>query len=164
MARLVSSISTGQDVTALTTWWQNISFQIWWVLQSLVNVVLFLVTAVYGWYLLCMQVIPPYNGFGIPEDSLQNCLSLFPKPPRKDIIKMLENNLKVLRYQVALVSVFLGGTVPGGWEEQPALTRLLANSPLCQREKRAPWANTSVLRGMQWGYCVLAVTTGSSLN
>lgn len=164
MARLVSSISTGQDVTALTTWWQNISFQIWWVLQSLVNVVLFLVTAVYGWYLLCMQVIPPYNGFGIPEDSLQNCLSLFPKPPRKDIIKMLENNLKVLRYQVALVSVFLGGTVPGGWEEQPALTRLLANSPLCQWEKRAPWANTSVLRGMQWGYCVLAVTTGSSLN
>uniref|UniRef100_A0A8C3U5H7 EF-hand domain containing 1 n=1 Tax=Catharus ustulatus TaxID=91951 RepID=A0A8C3U5H7_CATUS len=47
------------------------------------------------------KVIPPYNGFGIPEDSLQNCLSLFPKPPRKDIIKMLENNLKVLRYQVA---------------------------------------------------------------
>lgn len=79
-----------------------------------------------------MQVIPPYNGFGIPEDSLQNCLSLFPKPPRKDIIKMLENNLKVLRYQVALVSAFLGGIVPGGWEEQPAQTRLLANSPLCQ--------------------------------
>ncbi|NWI58884.1 EFHC1 protein, partial [Calyptomena viridis] len=50
------------------------------------------------------QVIPPYNGFGVPEDSLQNCLSLFPKPPRKDIIKMLENNLKVLRYQLALVS------------------------------------------------------------
>ncbi|NXA10340.1 EFHC1 protein, partial [Sapayoa aenigma] len=50
------------------------------------------------------KVIPPYNGFGVIEDSLQNCLSLFPKPPRKDIIKMLENNLKVLRYQVALES------------------------------------------------------------
>ncbi|NXG11865.1 EFHC1 protein, partial [Sakesphorus luctuosus] len=50
------------------------------------------------------QVIPPYNGFGIPEDSLQNCLHLIPKPPRKDIIKMLENNLKVLRYQAALES------------------------------------------------------------
>ncbi|NWV20190.1 EFHC1 protein, partial [Origma solitaria] len=50
------------------------------------------------------QVIPPHNGFGVPEDSLQNCLSLIPKPPRKDIIKMLENNLKVLRYQVALES------------------------------------------------------------
>lgn len=98
-----------------------------------------------------MQVIPPYNGFGIPEDSLQNCLSLFPKPPRKDIIKMLENNLKVLRYQVALVGVFLGGIVPGGWEQQPAQTRLLANSPLCQWEERGPQANTSVPGGEAMG-------------
>ncbi|KFP43916.1 EF-hand domain-containing protein 1, partial [Chlamydotis macqueenii] len=50
------------------------------------------------------QVIPPYNGFGMLEDSLQNCFSLFPKPPRKDIIKMLENDHKVLRYQMALES------------------------------------------------------------
>ncbi|KFQ24830.1 EF-hand domain-containing protein 1, partial [Merops nubicus] len=50
------------------------------------------------------RVIPPYNGFGTLEDSLQNCLSLFPKPPRKDIFKMLENNHKVLRYEVALES------------------------------------------------------------
>ncbi|NXX43520.1 EFHC1 protein, partial [Tricholaema leucomelas] len=50
------------------------------------------------------QVIPPYNGFGILEDSLQNCFSLFPKPPQKDVIKMLENDRKVLRYQVALES------------------------------------------------------------
>uniref|UniRef100_A0A8C3PHK5 EF-hand domain containing 1 n=1 Tax=Calidris pygmaea TaxID=425635 RepID=A0A8C3PHK5_9CHAR len=50
------------------------------------------------------QVIPPYNGFGFVEDSLQNCFSLFPKPPRKNIIKMLENHLKVLRYQVSLES------------------------------------------------------------
>uniref|UniRef100_A0A8B9G0T5 EF-hand domain containing 1 n=1 Tax=Amazona collaria TaxID=241587 RepID=A0A8B9G0T5_9PSIT len=50
------------------------------------------------------QIIPPYNGFGILEDTLQNCFSLFPKPPRKDVIKMLENDNKVLRYQVALES------------------------------------------------------------
>ncbi|NXT23015.1 EFHC1 protein, partial [Syrrhaptes paradoxus] len=50
------------------------------------------------------QVIPPYNGFGTLEDSLQNCFSLFPKPPRKDVVKMLENDQKVLRYQVALES------------------------------------------------------------
>ncbi|NXN13466.1 EFHC1 protein, partial [Indicator maculatus] len=50
------------------------------------------------------QVIPPYNGFGILEDSLQNCFSLFPKPPYKDVIKMLENDHKVLRYQVTLES------------------------------------------------------------
>uniref|UniRef100_A0A8C6Z6E6 EF-hand domain containing 1 n=1 Tax=Nothoprocta perdicaria TaxID=30464 RepID=A0A8C6Z6E6_NOTPE len=51
-----------------------------------------------------LQVIPPYNGFGFLEDSLQNCFSLLPKPPRKDVIKMLENDHKVLRYQVALES------------------------------------------------------------
>ncbi|NXI34158.1 EFHC1 protein, partial [Galbula dea] len=50
------------------------------------------------------QVIPPYNGFGVLEDSLQNCFSLIPKPPRKDIIKMLENDHKVLRYDMALES------------------------------------------------------------
>ncbi|KAM6273037.1 EF-hand domain-containing protein 1 isoform 3-T3 [Spheniscus humboldti] len=50
------------------------------------------------------QVIPPYNGFGVLEDSLQNCFSLLPKPPRKDVIKMLENDHRVLRYQVALES------------------------------------------------------------
>ncbi|XP_018590675.1 EF-hand domain-containing protein 1 [Scleropages formosus] len=42
--------------------------------------------------------IPPYNGFGSLEDSLQNCLSLIPAPPKKDILKMLENDHKVLRY------------------------------------------------------------------
>lgn len=120
------------------------------------------------WYLLGMQVIPPYNGFGILEDSLQNCFSLLPKPPRKDIIKMLENNHKVLRYQVALVSAFLDGIVPAyvveseGWEEQPAQTRLLANSSLCRWEKRVPQANASVPQGMPLGYCVLAVTISST--
>jgi len=114
-----------------------------------------------------MQVIPPYNGFGIPEDSLQNCFSLVPKPPRKDVIKMLENDHKVLRYQVALVSAFHDGAVPAsvveseGWEEQPAQTRLSANFPVCWWEKRAPQANTSAPQGMLLGYCVLAVTISS---
>ncbi|NWI66361.1 EFHC1 protein, partial [Todus mexicanus] len=66
------------------------------------------------------QVIPPYNGFGILEDSLQNCFSLFPKPPRKDIIKMLENDHKVLRYQLALVSAFLDGIEPAYAEDNTA--------------------------------------------
>ncbi|KYO34405.1 EF-hand domain-containing protein 1 [Alligator mississippiensis] len=50
------------------------------------------------------QIIPPYNGFGFLEDSLQNCFSLLPRPPKKNIIKMLENDHKVLRYQVTLES------------------------------------------------------------
>ncbi|XP_073481249.1 EF-hand domain-containing protein 1 isoform X1 [Aquarana catesbeiana] len=51
------------------------------------------------------QEIPPYNGFGLLEDSLQNCLTLIPKPPKKDVIKMLENDHKVLRYAASLDSM-----------------------------------------------------------
>lgn len=49
--------------------------------------------------------VPPYNGFGSLEDSLQSCLSLVPQPPKKDFIKMLENDNKVLRYEAILESV-----------------------------------------------------------
>ncbi|CAN0207995.1 unnamed protein product [Lampetra fluviatilis] len=49
--------------------------------------------------------IPPYNGLGSLEDSLQNCLTLVPQPPKKDVVKMLENNGKVLRYEAVLDSV-----------------------------------------------------------
>ncbi|XP_062857167.1 EF-hand domain-containing protein 1 [Trichomycterus rosablanca] len=50
------------------------------------------------------RVIPPYNGFGLLEDSLQNCFSLIPKPPKKDLLKLLENDHKVLRYAAKLDS------------------------------------------------------------
>ncbi|XP_028809413.1 EF-hand domain-containing protein 1-like [Denticeps clupeoides] len=48
--------------------------------------------------------IPPYNGFGSLEDSLQNCLSLVPEPPKKNLMKLLENDHKVLRYAAKLDS------------------------------------------------------------
>ncbi|KAM4522522.1 LOW QUALITY PROTEIN: EF-hand domain-containing protein 1-like [Odontesthes bonariensis] len=48
--------------------------------------------------------IPPYNGFGSLEDSLQNCLSLNPEPPKVDVLKMFENDGKVLRYIARLDS------------------------------------------------------------
>ncbi|XP_019953070.2 EF-hand domain-containing protein 1 [Paralichthys olivaceus] len=48
--------------------------------------------------------VPPYNGFGSLEDSLQNCSALIPKPPKKDVMKMLENNNKVLCYSATLDS------------------------------------------------------------
>ena len=53
--------------------------------------------------LIPYQEIPPYNGFGSLEDSLQSCLSLVPQPPKKDFIRMLENDNKVLRYEATLV-------------------------------------------------------------
>ncbi|XP_035384680.1 EF-hand domain-containing protein 1 isoform X1 [Electrophorus electricus] len=50
------------------------------------------------------RVIPPYNGFGSLEDSVQNCLSLVPEPPKKNLIKALEKDHKVLRYAARLDS------------------------------------------------------------
>lgn len=49
--------------------------------------------------------LPPYNGFGSLEDSLQSCLSLVPQPPKKDFIKMLENDHKILRFEAVMDSV-----------------------------------------------------------
>lgn len=50
------------------------------------------------------KYVPPYNGYGSLEDSLQSCLSLVPHPPKKDFIKMLENDHKVLRYAATMES------------------------------------------------------------
>ena len=35
---------------------------------------------------------------------MQSCFSLIPQPPKKDFIKMLENDGKVLRYAARMVS------------------------------------------------------------
>uniref|UniRef100_UPI0037E71C01 EF-hand domain-containing protein 1 n=1 Tax=Semicossyphus pulcher TaxID=241346 RepID=UPI0037E71C01 len=48
--------------------------------------------------------VPPYNGFGSLEDSLQNCLHLLPEPPKKHVLKMLVNGNQVLRYSARLDS------------------------------------------------------------
>ena len=36
--------------------------------------------------------VPPYNGFGSEEDSLQSCQYLIPRPPRKDFVKFMEKD------------------------------------------------------------------------
>jgi len=42
------------------------------------------------------QLIPPYLGFGSPEDSLQSCLTVtIPQPPKKDVVQYLDNVSKV---------------------------------------------------------------------
>ncbi|KAJ3413555.1 EF-hand domain-containing protein 1 [Chytridiales sp. JEL 0842] len=48
--------------------------------------------------------IPPYNGYGSVEDSLGSCKYLVLKPPKKDFIKMLENEHKVLRFVARMES------------------------------------------------------------
>ncbi|XP_032516120.2 EF-hand domain-containing protein 1-like [Danaus plexippus] len=41
---------------------------------------------------------PPHIGIGAPEDTLQSCFGLVPKPPHKDVIKYNLNANKYLRY------------------------------------------------------------------
>jgi hypothetical protein len=53
--------------------------------------------------MIFFKEIPPYNGFGSIEDSLQNCLRLQPERPKKDYVKLMENDHRVLRYEAVLV-------------------------------------------------------------
>lgn len=47
---------------------------------------------------------PPYNGWGDELDSLGYVYSLHPKPPRKDIVKLLEKDGQVLRFRAKFVN------------------------------------------------------------
>merc|ERR550514_981597 len=45
---------------------------------------------------------PPHSGFGSEEDSLASVLRLQPKPPRQDMVKLMTNSSKILRYEAVL--------------------------------------------------------------
>mmetsp|Transcript_336 Transcript_336/g.352 ORF Transcript_336/g.352 Transcript_336/m.352 type:complete len:610 (-) Transcript_336:425-2254(-) len=49
--------------------------------------------------------LPPYNGFGSQIDTVQNCISLIPKPPKKDLHKLMQNEKKVLRFTAQMVEI-----------------------------------------------------------
>jgi hypothetical protein len=41
---------------------------------------------------------PPYTGFGSWDDSMTSVLSLLPKQPKKDFVKLFKNSCKILRF------------------------------------------------------------------
>jgi len=41
---------------------------------------------------------PPYTGFGSWDDSMTSVLSLMPKQPKKDFIKLFKNSCKIIRF------------------------------------------------------------------
>ncbi|XP_060830644.1 EF-hand domain-containing family member C2-like isoform X1 [Bombus pascuorum] len=61
---------------------------------------------------ICVKVekyIPPYNGFGSYEDSLGNCFSMIPQPPKTDVVKFLRYDKQgldsyVLRFRAQMIS------------------------------------------------------------
>ncbi len=59
------------------------------------------------------QEIAPYSGPGAVDDTMQSCLSLMPQPPKKDVVKMLGNEGRILRYEAVLVSKLLIKTLLG---------------------------------------------------
>jgi hypothetical protein len=72
---------------------------------------------------------PPHNGFGGDEDSLGSCLQLRPKPPRKDLVKLMTNRDRILRYEAIpennvpedmhrkfIIGVFLADDTVAVWE------------------------------------------------
>ncbi|XP_076290221.1 EF-hand domain-containing family member C2 [Lasioglossum baleicum] len=61
---------------------------------------------------VCVEVkkyIPPYNGYGSYEDSLGNCFTVMPQPPKMDFIKFLHQDKQgfdshVLRFRARMIS------------------------------------------------------------
>lgn len=50
-------------------------------------------------------VVPPHIRFGSPEDTYASCLSLVPKPAKKNVIRQLANFPKKLRYSARIDAV-----------------------------------------------------------
>ncbi|XP_053978689.1 EF-hand domain-containing protein 1-like [Hylaeus volcanicus] len=50
-------------------------------------------------------VPPPHIKFGTPEDTYASCLSVIPKPPKKDVVRQLVNFPKKLRYSMIMDAV-----------------------------------------------------------
>jgi hypothetical protein len=72
---------------------------------------------------------PPHNGFGSEEDSIASCLHLTPRPPRRDITKLMGDQGKVLRFLAQMmngktedsnrrfiVAIYLADDGVGVWE------------------------------------------------
>ena len=51
--------------------------------------------------------MPPYNGFGSEEDSLCNCLSLIPKPPKRDFIKFMDKDRYISHFSLLFETLYV---------------------------------------------------------
>ena len=51
------------------------------------------------------QPVPPYNGYGTPEDSLGSVFALQPKAPKKDLNKMYTQDQYILRFDARMLSL-----------------------------------------------------------
>lgn len=54
--------------------------------------------------------LPPHNGLGDPEDSLQSCLKLVPSPPKKDPRKLVMYDASTLQFSAKLAPATISGS------------------------------------------------------
>nr|XP_014347123.1 PREDICTED: EF-hand domain-containing family member C2 isoform X2 [Latimeria chalumnae] len=89
--------------------------------------------------------IPPYNGFGLEEDSLCSCLSLLPKPPQRDFKKFLEKDRQGLDSNVLRFLGKLITDIPVNKERKFIISYFLSDDTITVFEP--PQRNSGVLGG-----------------
>lgn len=89
--------------------------------------------------------IPPYNGFGSEEDSLATCLSLRPKPTRRDFKKFMEKDRHGLESNVLRFVARLDTTRPFDMDRRFIISYFLSDDTILVFEP--PQRNSGILGG-----------------
>ncbi|XP_073255064.1 EF-hand domain-containing family member C2-like [Porites lutea] len=89
--------------------------------------------------------MPPYNGFGSEEDSLASCLSLRPKPPRRDFKKFMEKDRHGLESNVLRFVARLDTTRPIDMDRRFIISYFLSDDTILVFEP--PQRNSGILGG-----------------
>jgi len=110
---------------------------------------------------------PPHTGIGSEEDSIENCKNLYPKPPKKDIGKIMGMREKVLRFEAALsdpkpeetqrrfvITVYMCDNTVGVWEISQRNSGFLGGKFAERSKKRSPSGDWFVPRDFSVGASV----------
>eukprot|EP00794_Sanderia_malayensis_P011387 gene11387-12573_t len=89
--------------------------------------------------------IPPYNGFGSEEDSLCNCVSLIPKPPKRDFIKFMEKDRYGLESNVLRFVAKMDTTRPIDMDRRFIVSYFLSDDTILVFEP--PQRNSGIIGG-----------------
>jgi len=98
---------------------------------------------------------PPHTGIGTEEDSLASCLSLTPRPPRRDINKLMTDAGKVVRFEGRIynptaedknrrfvIGIFLADDSVGVWEMKSRNSGHAAGKFALKGKKKNPATGT----------------------
>jgi len=98
---------------------------------------------------------PPHTGFGAEDDSLASCLRLTPRPPRRDINKLMNEAGKVMRFEgrvatgisedsnrVFIIVISLSDDSIGVWEKRLRNSGHASGKFALKSKKRNPATGT----------------------